>query len=139
MNPDVVADTQAVVWYYFDHPRLSARALVALDAAAAAGRLYISAGTMTELVYLEERQRFPYAGVFARLSALDADPNEPLVILPITVEVAAAMPCIPRAEVPDLPDRIIAATAVVRRLPLVSADSDIRSSPALAALIPVIW
>jgi len=40
-----------------------------------------------------------------------------------------------RAEVPDLPDRIIAATAVALKIPLVSRDAKIRS----AALVTTIW
>ncbi len=38
-----------------------------------------------------------------------------------------------------MPDRIVAATAVAHKLPLVSADSDLRSSTSLKALVSVIW
>ena len=46
---------------------------------------------------------------------------------------------VPRHEVPELPDRIVAATAVAHKLPLVSQDAEIRASASLRALAPVIW
>jgi hypothetical protein len=55
-----------------------------------------------------------------RLIVLATDPNERLEVLPHTLEIAQAMDLDPRAEVPDMPDRIIAATAVAHKLPLVS-------------------
>ena len=67
------------------------------------------------------------------------DPSEHLRVLPVTVDVARAVVQIPRSEVPDMPDRIIAATAVAHRLPVVSADTDIRGSATLNSLISVIW
>jgi PIN domain nuclease of toxin-antitoxin system len=139
MNPDAVADTQAVVWYYFDRPRLTARGLATLAAADATGRLCISAVTLVELVYLEGRPTFPYPGVHGRLAARVADPNDRLTLLPLDLDVAAAVIRVPRAEVPELADRIIAATAVAHALPLVSADRRIRNSAAVNALVPVIW
>jgi predicted nucleic acid-binding protein len=45
---------------------------------------------------------------------------------------------VPRAEVPDMPDRIVAATAVAHDLSLVSADSDIQGSASLKSLVQVI-
>jgi len=100
MNPDVVADTNAVLWLYFDPSRLSAPARPALHAASTTGRIYISAITMVELVYLEARSGFPYPGAFTRFSTLAADLCEPLKILPVTVQIASAMIQVPRAEIP---------------------------------------
>ena len=136
---DVVADTHAIVWFLFDTARLSRAADTALSAAAQSGKLYISAITLVEVNYLAGRRSFPYTDVFARLIALAGDPNEPLEVLPLTLDVAQAMDRVPKSEVPDMPDRIVAATAVARQLPLVSADSDIRGSASVNAIISVIW
>jgi hypothetical protein len=38
---------------------------------------------------------------------------------------------IPRRDVPDLPDRVIAATALFFEVPVLSGDGDIRSSAIL--------
>ena len=39
-----------------------------------------------------------------------------------------AMRQIPRAQVPDMPDRIVAATAVYLRVPVISRDGRVKSS-----------
>lgn len=85
---------------------------------------------------LSGKKTFPYAGVFPRLIELATDPSEPLEVIPLTLEIVQAMSLVPRA---DMPDRIIAATAVAHGLPLVSQDSEIRGSASLKAIIPVIW
>ena len=46
----------------------------------------------------------------------------------MTVEIAAAMRRIPREAVPDFPDRIIAATALERGVPVLTRDGKIRLS-----------
>ena len=136
---DVLADTHAIVWSLFDPGRLSAAALSALKGASLNGRIFISAITLVEVNYLAGKKSFPYSGVLARLIALATDPAEPLEVLPVTLEIAQALDLVPRAEVPDMPDRIVSATAVAYKLPLVSADADIRGSASLQAIVPVIW
>jgi predicted nucleic acid-binding protein len=49
-------------------------------------------------------------------------------IVPIDARVAHGLERIPRADVPDMPDRIIAATAVSLGVPLVTRDGKIRAS-----------
>jgi PIN domain nuclease of toxin-antitoxin system len=136
---DILADTHSIVWFLFDAARLSPKADAALTAAGASGKIYISAITLIEVNYLSTKKTFPYSGVFPRLIALATDPNERLEVLPVGLEIAQAMDLVPRSEVPDMPDRIIAASAVVHKLPLVSQDSEIGASAALRALVPVIW
>ena len=136
---DVLADTHAIVWFLFDPARLSHPADAALTVASRTGRIFISAITLVEVNYLSGKRSFPYAGVLPRLVSLVSDPLDPLEILPLTLEVVLAMDGVPRDEVPDTPDRIIAATAVAHKLPLVSADSDIRGSASLHALVSVVW
>lgn len=136
---NVLADTHAAVWALFDPTKLSPAARQALMAATQSGKLFISAITLVEVNYLSGKKSFPYTGVFQKLLALASDPNEPLEVLPVTADVAIALDRVPRQEVPDMPDRIVAATAVAHQLPLVSADSDIQNSASLRALIRVIW
>lgn len=47
---------------------------------------------------------------------------------PFTVEVVDAMRQVPREDVPDMPDRIVAATAVYFGVPAISRDGRIRAS-----------
>jgi PIN domain nuclease of toxin-antitoxin system len=136
---DVLADTHAIIWFLFDPPKLSPAADAALSNAAMSGKLFISAITLVEASYLSSKKSFPYTSVFPRLISLAIAPQEPLQVIPLTLEVANVMDQIPRAEVPDMPDRIVAATAVTHKLPLVSANTDIQRSSALQALIKIIW
>ena len=63
------------------------------------------------------------------LVATLTDPAEPMQLLPVEFNVTRAVHRIPRAVVPDMPDRIIAATALAHHLPLVTCDPRIRSAP----------
>ena len=136
---DLLADTHSLIWYLFDSKRLSPAALQALTAANLFGRIYISAITLVELNYIAGKKNFPYPGILPLVIAQLTDPHKPFEVLPVTFQIALAMDRVPRNEVPDMPDRIIAATAVEHRLPLVSADSNIRRSTSLNAITPVIW
>lgn len=133
---DVVADTHAVVWYLYDAVKLSR---AALTAASRTGTIYVSAISLVEVNYLTGKPTLPYVGVQEKLVELDADPTERVDVLPLGVPVAQAMNSVPKSEVPDMPDRIVVATAVAHRLPVVSADHKFRNSPSLNALVPVIW
>jgi PIN domain nuclease of toxin-antitoxin system len=55
-------------------------------------------------------------------------------LAPLDASVAAAVERIDRLAVPDLPDRVIAATALAWKVPLVTRDEKIRASG-----IPTIW
>ena len=57
-----------------------------------------------------------------------ADPDYVIEEAPFTVEVVDAMRQVPREDVPDMPDRIVAATAVYFGVPAISRDGRIRAS-----------
>jgi PIN domain nuclease of toxin-antitoxin system len=95
--------------------------------------------TLVEVNYLTCKKSFPYVGVNQELYSLLTNPAEPFGLHPLDLAVAQAMEQVPRAEVPDMPDRIIAATAVAHQLPLVSIDPDIQASASLKRLVRVIW
>ncbi len=126
--PGIVVDTHTIVWYLEDDPRLSVRAAEALDSATAAGdAILIPSVCLVELTYLIEKHRLP-AVVRETLVQTLYDPASPCSLVPLDRAVADALRRVPRNEVPDLPDRIIAATAVALAVPLVSHDSKIRAS-----------
>ena len=128
-----VADTHSVVWYLFGDPRLSNGARRAFDEALAVGqRIAVSTITLAELIYLIEKGRLAKE-VLPRLWQL-LDEEVLLVETPFDRRVAAAMQQVERDEIPDLPDRIIAATGVRLGVPVISRDSKIQRSK-----IPSIW
>ncbi len=123
-----VADTHAVIWYFRDDPRLSPAAKAIFIAAATEGNeIGISSITFAEIVYLMEKGRIP-ANTFADLLTELDDPNPILKEIPFQRKIAETMPQIDRTKVPDLPDRIIAATALQASVPLISRDRKIQLS-----------
>jgi PIN domain nuclease of toxin-antitoxin system len=123
-----VADTHAALWYLHKNPRLSVTARTFMDNAAQAGHdIALSPISLAEIVYLVEKNRLPVSA-YEDLKAALADPEYVIEEAPITAGVVEAMRQVPRAEVPDMPDRIVAATAVYLRVPVISRDGRIQST-----------
>lgn len=130
----VVADTHALVWYLSDSSQLSARALTALNQAALMnGSIYLASITMVELAYLVERRRLAESNLLALDALLNAGSGA-LSLVSLDGDVARALRRIPRDIVPDMPDRIIAATGLYLGLPVVTRDARIQAAP-----IATIW
>ena len=124
---DVLADTHTILWFVNDPSKLSAAADTALSQADLAGeKIYLSAITLVEVTYLAEKGKVSAADKAELLKVL-LDPNEPVVVLSVSQEIALQMEQISRATVPNMQDRIIAATALVHNLPLVTCDTQLRS------------
>lgn len=132
--PAVVVDTHSITWYLSRNPALSKAAEAALDRASAEGHpIYVPSVCLVELTYLVEKAKLPEAARQILIRALD-DPSGPYVLAALDRRVAEALASVPRSEVPDLPDRIVAATAVALQVPLVSRDRKIRAS-----VVNTIW
>jgi PIN domain nuclease of toxin-antitoxin system len=133
--PSVVADTHTLIWYIFELPRLSPAALTALEQAVNEGNfIYFSAITIVEISYLIERGRLAGEVLTRVLNAAD-DPNVGILLAPLDRNISATIQQIDRATVPDMPDRIIAATALSLSLPLVTRDAKIQA----LTTIQTIW
>ncbi|NQE35757.1 type II toxin-antitoxin system VapC family toxin [Microcoleus asticus] len=133
--PSVVADTHTLIWYIFELPRLSPAALTALEQAVNEGNfIYFSAITIVEISYLIERGRLAAEVLTRVLNAAD-DPNVGIMLAPLDRNISATIQQIDRATVPDMPDRIIAATALSLSLPLVTRDAKIQA----LTTIQTIW
>ena len=129
-----IADTHAVIWYLYGDARLSPTAKAFIEDAAASGdQVGLSAITLAEIVYLAENGRIA-AETFSRLASAIDDPDSVLVDVAFDRAVAEALTRIERASVPELPDRIIAATALCLGVPVISRDARIT-----ACGVPVIW
>lgn len=135
-NPTAyVADTHIMLWGLSQSPRLSVAARTALQQAEAAqSPVYVSAISLVELRYLIEKGSFVEQDYQICVQALN-DPAIVLTLASLDLPVAHALAHIPRAVVPDMPDRIVAATAFALGLPLISADTEIRK----LTNVPIIW
>jgi PIN domain nuclease of toxin-antitoxin system len=79
------------------------------------------------MIYLIKKKRMPATALEDVLAAI-ANPKNVLQEVPLDAGIVVSMKQIPREEIPDLPDRIIAATARFHGVPVLSRDSRIRSS-----------
>lgn len=124
---DCVADTHAAIWYLLGSPELSAVAKDFMDSVAASdGSILVPAVSIVEIIYLIEKNKLP-SSTLPRLIQTVNLPYSSFSFSVIDAEVAQALAEIPRNTVPDMPDRIIAATALYLDLPLVTKDKRIQA------------
>jgi PIN domain nuclease of toxin-antitoxin system len=129
-----VLDTHAAIWYLLDAKNLSDKVFSLIDGAAVSGvPTYISAISLVEVVYLVERGRIA-ANAFDRFVNELSQVSPAFKVFPLDYHVAGALRSVPRDVVPDMPDRIIAATALHLGLPLATRDRRLQ-----AAGIQTIW
>lgn len=123
-----VADTHTIIWYLYNDTRLSPAARACIEEAAVTGdHIGISSITLAEMVYLVEKGRLDRAALTRLFTALEAA-DTVLVEIPFERPIAQAMTCIPYSAVPDLPDRIIAASAYHLGVPVLSRGHKIRTA-----------
>lgn len=124
----LVLETHVLVWYSSRKKRLSLPATRAIRKCLDHGSpLQVSAISLVELVYLTETARLPRSA-FDRVQQLLSDPESGLNLVPVDRAVAEAIHKVPRSAVPDMPDRIIAATSLVLASPLITADLRLQSA-----------
>jgi PIN domain nuclease of toxin-antitoxin system len=130
-----VTDTHALLWHISNSANLSARAKEIFDNADMGTAIIIVPSiVLVECVYLAEKKRIEderITELFARLSR----PKYPYQLAQIAVDTILALKSVARSIVPDMPDRIIAATALQLGLSLITKDGRISSLPGLS----VIW
>lgn len=128
MRSAVVVDTHTIIWYLSGDRRLSNRSLQTLESAESFGMtICVPAICLVELIYLVEKGRLPSIARDRLLGALD-DSMSNCELTPLDRRIADALEFVSRDEVPDMPDRIIAATGVALGAPVISRDGKIRSS-----------
>jgi PIN domain nuclease of toxin-antitoxin system len=126
----ILLDTHAAIWLALSPERLSRSARAAIEDNATDG-LALSAQSLYEIAWLVVRRRIL--------------PNEPLdtfihslqsrfTVYPLTPAIAVTAAQLPSTFPSDPFNRIIAATAIVERIPLLTADQSIRRSRALRTI-----
>lgn len=129
----ILLDTHAWLWLCLEPRRLSAGAAAAIRRAIADGGLAIASITLWEVAMLLAGGRVVPQGTPETwlTSLIDRSGVTIKVITPAVASVAAHLP----DDFPGDPaDRLIAATARVEGLPLVSRDARVRASPAVETI-----
>lgn len=130
---DSVVDTHALSWYLIADARLSDAARARLAAGEAGfSRIFVPGIVLVELAYLQERGRVDATAV-DRALGIFVDGGA-YVLAPLDAGTVRALGRVPRAAVPDMPDRIIAATALQYGLPLITRDAAIHRSGVVEAV-----
>jgi PIN domain nuclease of toxin-antitoxin system len=128
MIPSAVLDTHTAIWYLNADARLSERAKQFIEEAGRRGMpVLISSISLVEVVYLCEKGRIPSESL-TRLEEELRLQDSAVCVADLTIAVALAVGRVIRDEVPDMPDRIIAATALYFGVPVISRDRKIRIS-----------
>jgi PIN domain nuclease of toxin-antitoxin system len=128
----ILVDTHIVVWLAFDQDQISRKARTAIDDAREnADGLAISDITLLELATLAAKGRIR---LDISLESFLQEVESRFVVLPISGRACARAMSLPAAYPKDPADRVIAATALVEGLSLLTADRAIRRSKAVQAI-----
>ena len=122
---DVVTDTHALIWYLEDNVRLSKEAKKYFELSVKGDLIiYIPAICLVEIIYLFEKKRIPQKIWLQFQSELEKG-NCNFILSDLNLDIIKCLLHVPRNVVPDMPDRIICATAISLNLPLISRDKKI--------------
>lgn len=130
-----VADTHALIWHFLRDNRLSdeaSRRFKSADDGEAV--IFISAMTLIEIVYLREKGRIPASFLGDALDPLKTSKDGSYRVVPIDYSLSLALADVPRAFVPEMADRVIAATAYHMGLPLITKDKRIHDWKGIASI-----
>lgn len=125
----VVVDTHTLIWYLSGDRRLSDLAKQFLTNIAEAGdQAAVSTISIVEISYLSEKGRLSPEWPTTVIKLFD-EADALFVECPINLEVAKSLMSLADSGIADMPDRIIAATARLLNVPLLTRDRAITNSP----------
>ena len=128
----ILVDTHVVVWLAFDQSQLSRKARAAIDEARNSGEgLAISDISLLELATLATKGR---VRLDISLESFLQEVESRFIVLPISGRACARAVGLPSTYPRDPADRIIAATALVDGLSLITADREIIRSKVLRTI-----
>jgi PIN domain nuclease of toxin-antitoxin system len=128
----ILLDTHILYWMANDSQRLSRRARQSIIEARQKTGLAIATITLWELAWMAHNGRMLVSG---SVESFIRDMVARVILRPLTPEIAFQGVRLPEQFPKDPSDRIIAATAMVEGMALVTADTRIRK----AGVVDTIW
>jgi PIN domain nuclease of toxin-antitoxin system len=132
---EYVTDTHALLWHILSSSKLSpAATLIFKQTDENEARIYIPTIVLVETVYLIEKAKVPKSAIDTVIGLLETQPTN-YCLAHLELSTIRVMQTLSRQLIPEMPDRIITATALEFGLPLITKDSKITA----AKVVQVIW
>lgn len=128
----ILLDTHVLIWMSSDPKRVSRKAREAIREAREKTGIGVASITLWELAWLAENRRIVVSG---SVESFVRETISRVIVMPMTPEIVALAVRLPDAYPKDPADRLIASTAIVDGIALVTADERIRQ----AKIVPTIW
>ena len=130
-----VTDTHAIIWYFSGNKRLPRKGRAFFEQAQIGQKqIVVPSIVLVETIFLMQRARVDEA-IIQTLLSLPESPQNSIYIYPLNKAVVFALSHFGPAAIPELADRVVAATAYYLNLPVLTADSDMQESN----LIQTVW
>src|SRR6266568_1059725 len=128
----ILLDTHVLIWMSSEPKRLSKKAREAIREARQKTGIAAASITLWELAWLAENRRILVSGI---VDSFVRETISRVIVMPMSPEIVALAVRLPSDYPKDPADRLIASTAIVDGIPLVTADERVRQ----AKVVQTIW